>query len=143
MATVRHGYVHSFIDELCEAIHNLDSDVFKMALFDDSVTLTAATTAYSATNEISGTGYTAGGATMALASGFPAQDATTGRKSYRWASVTWTSATFDARAALIYNSSKANRAVAVIDFGALRSSSSATFAVTFPTTLPAALSVGV
>lgn len=143
MATVRHGYVHSFIDELTTGVHDLDSDTFKMALYDDSVTLTEDTTAYSTTNEITGTGYTAGGATMSLASGYPTQDSDTGRKSYRWDRVAWLGATFDARAALIYNSSKSNRAVCVLDFGALRSVSSDVFQVTFPTSLPAPLSLGV
>jgi hypothetical protein len=143
MATIRHGYVHSFIDEVTTGTHDFDADEFKMALFDADATLTEDTTAYATTNEITGTGYTAGGATMVLATGYPTQDATTGRKSYRWDNVTWAAATFGARAGLVYNASKANRAVAVIDFGALRSVSADTFAVTFPTTLPAPLSLGV
>lgn len=141
MATIIRGFTFSFIDEFTEAVHNLDTDTLKLALFSDDVTLTTATTAYSTTNEITGTGYTAGGATMALASGFPAQDATTGVKSFRFDMASWTTATFSARAGLIYNSSRSNKSVMVLDFGAIRSVVASTFSVAFPTTLPPIIAV--
>lgn len=134
---ITQGLTFAFKDELSKGTHNLDSDTLKIALFSSSATLTpAATTAYSTTNEISGTGYTAGGKTLVLASGYPAQDATTGSKSYRFDAAAWTSASFTARGALIYNSSKSNKAIAILDFGADRTVTASTFTISFPTTLP-------
>lgn len=105
------------------------ADVYKIALFTDAATLNASTTAYSATNEVTGTGYTAGGATLA------------GRANtlvgtvgiLDWDDVQWLAATFSgARGALIYNSSKSNAAIAVINFGSDRSVTSGTFTIQFP-----------
>lgn len=141
MATISRGYTFSFIDELSEAVHNLDIDVLKLALYSDDVTLGTATTAYSTTNEITGTGYSAGGVTLAWASGFPAQDATTGVKSFRFATASWPTATFSARAGLIYNWSRSNKSVMVLDFGAVRSVVASTFSITFPATLPPIIAV--
>lgn len=105
------------------------ADVYKIALYTSTATLDASTTAYSATNEVSGTGYTAGGATL---SGFT----TGGSGNTAWLDFTtdptWPSSTITARGALIYNSSKSNKAVAVLDFGADITSTAATFTVTFP-----------
>lgn len=136
MAITR-GYCQSFIDELTEGVHNLDTDVIKIALYTDSASLSpSTTTAYSATNEVSGTGYSSGGKTFAITSGFPTQSASTGQKSYRFDDVTWTSASFTARGALIYNSSKSNRAIMILDFGGNRAVASSTFTVSNPTTVP-------
>jgi hypothetical protein len=103
----------SFKSELYQAIHDLPTDVLKMALYTADADLNEATTAYSSTNEITGTGYAAGGKTLTnvtvSSSGFTA-----------WVSfdtVEWDPAVFTARCALIYNSSKANRSIAVLDFG--------------------------
>lgn len=135
MAITR-GYCQSFIDELTEGVHNLDTDVLKIALYTDSASLSpSTTTAYSATSEVSGTGYSSGGKTMALASGFPTQSASTGQKSYRFDDVTWTGASFTARGALIYNSSKSNRAIMILDFGGNRTVTASTFRVSNPTTV--------
>lgn len=118
----------SFKEELLGGIHDLDTDVLKIALYTSSATLGASTTAYSATNEVSGTGYSAGGATLAGAA-----IASSGTTAYMdFTDVTWASSTITARGALIYNSSKANRAIAVLDFGSDRSSTSGDFTVTFP-----------
>ena len=141
MAIITPGYTAGFIDEYSKGTHNLDADIFKLALYNDSVTLGLATTAYSATNEASGTGYSAGGVAMTLASGYPSQDAATGIKSYRFNTVTWPGATFGARAGLMYNSSKSNKSVMVLDFGALRSVTASTFSVAFPTTLPPIITI--
>jgi hypothetical protein len=136
MAITR-GYCQSFIDELTEGVHNLDTDVIKIALYTDSASLSpSTTTAYSATNEVSGTGYSSGGKTFSLTSGFPAQSASTGQKSYRFDDVTWTSASFTARGALIYNSSQSNKAIMILDFGGNRTVTSSTFTVSNPTTVP-------
>lgn len=118
----------SFKSELLGGIHDLDTDVIKMALFTSSATLSAATTAYAATNEASGTGYTAGGETMTTLT-----IATDGTTAYFDADdVQWTSSTFTCRGALIYNSSKSNRAICVLDFGSDVGVSSGTFTVQLP-----------
>lgn len=132
-----HTYTDSFLEEVLQGIHDFESDTLKMALYDDTAILGRALTAYTATNEISGSGYTAGGKAMALASGYPqAADDGLGQD-YRYDDVEWTSSTLAARQAVIYNSSKSNRAILVLDFGRTRQSVSATLAVRFPLTLPA------
>jgi hypothetical protein len=128
----------TFRGQLATGTHNLTTATLKMALYTSA--LTAATTAYSATNEASGTGYSAGGATMALASGYPATDSD-GRITYRYDTVTWSTATFSASWALIYNSSASNYAVLVLDLGGTRTVTASTFSVAFPTTLPAILRI--
>lgn len=124
----------SFLLELLTGTHNFTNgtgDTFKMALYTSSASLTNLTTAYSATNEISGTGYSAGGAAMttvtpAMNNGFAIAD---------FLDQTWAASAFTARGALIYNSSKSNKAVAVLDFGAEKTSSvgNPTFTVQMPT----------
>jgi hypothetical protein len=91
-----HTYTASFLVELVNGTHDLDTDVLKMALFTDAVTLSSATTAYSTSGEASGTGYTAGGASMTLASGYPAAGATDNTYDFRFEDVEWTSASFTA-----------------------------------------------
>ena len=121
----------SFKKELLEAVHNFKNsggDTFKIALYTSSASLGAATTAYSTTNEISGTGYTAGGNTLTRVD--PSSSGTTGFTDF--ADTTWSSATITARGALIYNSSDSNKAVAVLDFGADKSSTSGDFTIQFP-----------
>lgn len=108
--------------------HN-SGDVYKIALYSSSATLDATTTAYTATNEVSGTGYTAGGVTLATYA-----SATSGTTAYLdWADVQWTSASFTARGAMIYNSTVSNAAVVILDFGADKAVTSGTFTVQFPT----------
>ena len=104
-------------------------DTFKIALYTSSATLAASTTAYSSSNEASGTNYSAGGA--ALTNVTPTTSSTTALTDF--ADVTWSSSTITARGALIYKSGGTNPAVAVLDFGADKSSSSSTFKVAFPT----------
>jgi len=128
----------SFKKELLEAVHNFKNsggDTFKIALYTSSATLSAATTAYSATNEVSGTNYTAEGNTLTRVD--PSSSGTTGFTDF--ADTTWSSATMTARGALIYNSSDSNKAVAVLDFGADKSSSGGDFTIQFPVTLLYAL----
>lgn len=119
----------SFKQELLEAEHDFTADVFKLALYTNSATLGASTTAYSTTNEASGTGYTAGGATLTVVS--PTTSGTTAFVDFN--DVQFTSSTITARGALVYNSSKSNKAVAVFDFGSDQSSTSSTFTITMPT----------
>jgi hypothetical protein len=121
---------NSFKQELLQGLHDLDGHTLKMALFTSSATLGATTTAYSTTNESSGTGYTAGGATLANVA--VSLSGTTAFVDFD--NVSFTSATIsDAAGALIYNSSASNRAIAVIDFGATKSVSSGTLTITLPT----------
>lgn len=125
----------SFKQQLLEAAHDFRSsgDMFNIALYTSSASLDATTTAYSATNEASGTGYSAGGA--ALTNVNPTTSSTTAYTDF--ADVTWSSSTITARGALIYNTGPThtytNPAVAVLDFGSDKSSSSGDFTVSFPT----------
>lgn len=119
----------SFKTELLGGVQDLDTDALYIALFTDAATLNAATTAYSTTNEATGTGYTAGG--NALTGAVISADGTTAIVDFD--NTTWVSSTITARGALIYNSSKANRAVAVLDFGADKTSTDGDFTIQFPT----------
>lgn len=131
--TITAALCNSFKQELLAMAPHTAADVYKIALFTSVAALSKATTAYAATGEVTGTGYTAGGATLA---GFTATlDTDTGILDFT-TDPTWPSSTITARGALIYNSSRANKAVAVLDFGADISSTAGTFTVTFP--LPAA-----
>lgn len=118
----------SFKKELLEAEHDFTADTFKIALYTSSATLGASTTAYSTTNEVSGTGYSAGGATLTTVA--PTTSGTTAFVDFNDPS--FTSSTITARGALIYNSSKSNKAVAVYDFGSDQSTTNATFTITIP-----------
>ena len=107
------------------------SQTFKIALYTNSASFDASTTAYTTTNEISGTGYTAGGNTLTIATN-PTSD-TGGTVAYLdFSDTTWTSATITARGALIYKSGGTNPAIAILDFGADKSTISGTFKVEFP-----------
>ena len=123
---------NSFKQEILVGTHNLTAssgDTFKLALFTSSASLGAGTTAYSTSNEISGTGYSAGGAT--LTSVTPVLDSSTAVCDF--ADVSFTSASFTANGCLIYNSSQSDKAVAVIAFGGDKTVSSGTFTIQFPT----------
>lgn len=122
---------NTYKQEILAGVH-LSSDTYKIALYTSAATLSKATTAYSATNEASGTGYTAGGATLA---GF-ANGLDTDTAYLDFTDPTWPTATITARGALIYNASKSNKAVCVLDFGADITSTNGTFTVTLP--VPAA-----
>lgn len=125
----------SFKKQLMESEHNFKSsggNTFKIALFTSSATLDSSTTAYSVTNEASGTGYTAGGNTLTNIS--PTASGTTAYVDFN--DSTWSTSTITARGALIYNSSSVNypnAAVIVLDFGADKSSSAGNFTIQFPT----------
>ncbi len=101
----------SFKADLLKGIHDFDADVFKLALYVASADLGANTLIYTTAGEVAGAGYTAGGETMTGVSVSP-------QGFVNFANVVWPVANFTARGALIYNSSKADRAVAVLDFGA-------------------------
>jgi len=122
----------SFKQELLTGTHdftNSTGDTFKIALYTSSATLGATTTAYSSSNEVSGTGYTALGNT--LTSITPTTSGTTAYCDF--SDTTWSSATVTANGALIYNSSKSNKAVAVLAFGGDKTSTNGDFTIQFPT----------
>lgn len=103
------------------------TQAFKIALYTSSATLGASTTAYSSTNEVSGTGYTAGGETLTISTN-PTADGTSAYLEF--SNVSWASASFTARGALIYKSDGAtNPAVATLDFGEDKEVSSGNFTV--------------
>lgn len=122
----------SFKVELLQGVHNFTAstgDTFKIALYTSSATLGASTTAYTVTNEVSGTGYTAGGNTLTNVT--PTSSGTTAFTDF--ADTTWSTATITARGALIYNSTETNKAVCVLDFGSDKTSTAGSFTIVFPT----------
>lgn len=122
----------SFKSQLLTGTHNFTAstgDTFKLALYTSSATLGASTTAYSSTNEITGTNYTAGGATVTTIS--PTTSGTTAIQDF--ADTSWSSATFTARGMLLYNSSKSSAAVFAVDFGSDQTVTAGTFTVQWPT----------
>ena len=116
----------SFKKELYQAVHNLSTDTLKIALYTGNANLNEDTTAYSATNEVVASGYTAGGNTLTgvaiSSSGYTAY--------VNWANTSWTAA-LTARCALIYNVTQGNKSIVVIDFGADKTSTT-TFTITMP-----------
>jgi hypothetical protein len=119
----------SFKAELYEGIHDLIDDTIKIALFNANADLTANTTVYSTNQEVTGIGYTAGGNTLTGAT--VRSSGTTAYVSFD--NTSWSSASFTSRGALIYNSSKANRSVAVLNFGSDKIVANGTLTIEFPT----------
>ena len=117
----------SFKAELYQGIHDLTTDTLKLALYTAEANLDESTTAYTTTQEITGTGYSAGGNVVTGAaissSGYTAW--------VTFNNVLWVPAAFTARCALLYNSSKANRSIAVLDFGSDKTCTN-TFTVVMP-----------
>ena len=110
------------------------SQAFKIALYTSDATLTANTTVYSVTDEASGTGYTAGGNTLTIATNPTSDTATSGTVAYLdFSDSSWTSSSITARGALIYKAGGTTPAVAVLDFGSEKTSSDSAFTITFPT----------
>jgi len=126
MTSIVQTQTTSFKKELYEAVHNLSTDTLKIALYTGNANLNADTTVYTTTNEVSATGYTAGGNTLTgvaiSSSGYTAY--------VNWANTSWTAA-LTARCALIYNVTQGNKSIAVIDFGADKTSTT-TFTITMP-----------
>jgi len=105
---------------------------FKLAMYTSSATMDATTTAYSATNETSGTGYSAGGSALTFSASMPSITTTTAWMDF--ADLVFTTATVTARGCLIYNSyAGLNLAVSVHDFGADKTSTAGDFTIIFPT----------
>ena len=118
----------SFKKELLEGTHIFGTHTFNIALYTSAATLNADTTVYSTDNEVSGTGYSAGGVALfdvTVSSG-------DGVGFVDFSDATWASSSFTARGALIYNSSQGNKAVMVLDFGDDKTSNNSTFTVGMP-----------
>ena len=137
---ITQAMVTSFKVEILDGVHNFGTgvvrastaaDVFKIALYTSSATLSAATTAYTTTDEVpsSGTNYTAGGQTLTV-SQVPTSTGTTAWLDFD--DITWASATLTANGALIYNATQSNKAVAVLAFGADKTSTAGNFTIQFP-----------
>jgi hypothetical protein len=124
--------VHPSRAELLQAVHNFTNgtgDTFKLALYTNSASFTAATTAYTATNEVVGTGYSAGGGTLTNVT--PSSSGTTAFTDF--ADLTFSTATITARGAMIYNDTAAgNPSVVILDFGADKTSTAGDFTIVFP-----------
>jgi len=125
--------------ELLQAIHNFgptSPNTFKIALYTGNADLNASTTVYTTSNEVAnGSGYTTGGNTLVIS-----QSPTSGTNQsavptafISFSNTSWTSASFTARGALIYNSTQGNKSIAVLDFGADKTVTNDTFQIIFPT----------
>ena len=128
----------SFKVELLQAVHNFgptSPNTFKIALYTGNANINETTTVYTTSDEVVGTGYTAGGNTLVISTsptaGYNQTAVSTAYISFT--NTSWTNATFTARAALIYNSTQGNKSVAVLDFGSDKTVSNDTFQIIFPT----------
>jgi hypothetical protein len=123
----------SFKVEILKAVHNFTNstgNTFRCAMYTNSASFTAATTAYTASNEVTGTAYVAKG--NALVNVTPTSTSTTAFTDF--SDTTWSSSTITARGAMIYNdSATADPSVVILDFGSDKSSSSGDFTIVFPT----------
>jgi len=122
----------SFKEELYEGIHDLLTDTIKIALYTANADIDADTTAYVVTDEITGTGYTAGGNTLTGTT----VKSENGVAYVSFNNTTWAAASFTCRGALIYNFTKANRSIAVLNFGSDKIVSNQTFQIQFPPNIP-------
>jgi hypothetical protein len=130
---IQQGMCSSFKQESWLGIHDLDTDTLKIALYTAAADLGPSTTVYTTSSEVTGAGYTAGGEIIT-----GAQVLLSGTTAYlTFNNPTWSGASFTCRGALIYNASKANRAIAVLDFGADKTASG-TFTVQLPAATAAA-----
>jgi hypothetical protein len=130
----------SFKVEILDGIHNFGvgvirattaADTFKIALYTTLATLNSTTTVYTTQDEVTGTGYVAGGNTLVISQA----PTSTNTETVAWLNFensSWVNATFSADGALIYNSTQGNKAVAILNFGSTKTTTNQTFTVTFP-----------
>jgi hypothetical protein len=145
---ITQAVANSFKKELLEGEHKFQvgatGDTFKLALYVSTATLNSATTAYTSTGEVTGTGgqYTAGGGELVKPN--PSTSVASGVAIVTFADLSFTGVTVTARGALIYNTSSANKAVAVLNFTTDKTATSGTFTIQFPnfTTSAAILRIG-
>ena len=130
----------SFKVEILDGIHNFGvgvirastaADTFKIALYSTLATINDTTTVYTTQDEVTGTGYVAGGNTLTI-SQVPTSTSTETTAWLNFDNSSWTTASFSADGALIYNSTQGNKAVAVLNFGGTKTATAQTFTVTFP-----------
>jgi hypothetical protein len=130
---IQQGLTNSFKQEMLQAGQNLATDTLKMALYTAFSDIGPLTTVYTTSNEVTGTGYTAGGVTI---TGVTITTDTTGPNAgtvyVDFNNVAWPGASFVARGALIYNVTRSNKTVAVLDFGSDKTFTSANNTVTLP-----------
>jgi hypothetical protein len=128
---LQQGQTLSFRSDIVQGDQDLSANTLKMALYDGFATLGPTTTAYSTTNEVVGTGYTAGGRTITGVT--ITTDANTNTVYINFNNVSWAGANFTARGALIYNSTQSNKSIAVLDFGSDKIFSAVSNTVVMPT----------
>ena len=127
MAIVQ-ALANTFKEDLMDTTANLEANTLKVALYDNTATLSSATTAYATANEVTGTNYTAGGEAMTgMAVTLDGSTAI-----FDTDNVSWANATITAQAAVIYNNSLSNAAIAVLDFGGNKTSTNGTFEIQMP-----------
>ena len=127
---LQQGQTLSFRSDIVQGDQDLSADTLKMALYDGFATLGPTTAVYTTENEVVGTGYTAGGNTITGVT--IATDVNTNTVYINFDNVSWPGASFTARGALIYNSSKSNKSIAVLDFGSDKLFTVANNTVTMP-----------
>ena len=123
----------TFKVNLMKGDEDFDVDSYYIALYTSSASLSDITTVYTTSGEVTGTGYTAGGKPLTVSTA-PTSSGTTAYIDF--SDVVWSSATITAAGALIYNSSKSNAAVAVLDFGGNKTSTAGDFTIQFPAAGP-------
>jgi hypothetical protein len=127
---IQQGQTLSFRSEIVQGGQNLASNTLKMALYTSYATLNPSTTVYSTTDEVTGTGYTAGGRVITGVT--ISTDVATNTVYINFNNVSWPGASFTARGALIYNSTQSNKSIAVLDFGSDKLFTAANNTVTMP-----------
>ena len=127
---IQQGLTNSFKQEMLQAGQNLATDTLKMALYTAFADVGPLTTVYTVTNEVTGTGYTAGG--VAVTGATISTDTQTGTVYVNFADVSWPGANFTARGALIYNVTQGNKSIAVLDFGSDKTFSAVSNTVAMP-----------
>ena len=128
---ITQAVANSIKTEVLTGTHNFTATTgnsFKISLYTNSATLSKSTTAYTTSNEVSGTGYTAAGNTLTSVTPVLSSDTAV----CDFADTSWTSATITARGALIYNDTQSDKAVVILDFGGDKTSTAGTFTIQFP-----------
>lgn len=128
--SIQQGQTLSFRSDIVQGGQNLATDTLKMALYTAYATLNPNTAVYDSSNEVTGTGYTAGGNVITGVT--IATDTASNTVYINFDNVSWPGAAFTARGALIYNSSKSNKSIAVLDFGSDKLFTSTSNIVTMP-----------
>jgi hypothetical protein len=127
---IQQGLTNSFKQQMLQAEQNIVTDTLRMALYTAFADVGPTTTVYTTANEVSGTGYTAGGELVTGAT--VSVDVQSGTVYVDFDDVSWSGASFTARGALIYNASQGNKSIAVLDFGSDKSFTSTSNTVTMP-----------